>query len=190
MDLTRLIRLLTLTVLQLLTRKYASLSDLSTYTDGDISPGFLIERILHYNAFTCPLSTREQFLSRMHMAINQSDEYFHSCGIWQMASYINHSCISNAHRSYIGDMMIVRASRDLPSGSEVVFEYHRPDADDDYGAHTKRLKQWGFECDCGMCEARMETNESTQRRALRENAVAALQAGKIAEIDAALKEFI
>ncbi|PCH04123.1 Tetratricopeptide-like helical [Penicillium occitanis (nom. inval.)] len=150
---------------------------------------FLIERILHYNAFTCPLSTREQFLSRMHMAINQSDEYFHSCGIWQMASYINHSCISNAHRSHIGDMMIVRASRDLPSGTEVVSEYHRPDADDDYGAHTKRLKQWGFECDCRMCEARMETNESTQRRALRENAVAALQAGKIAEIDAALKEF-
>lgn len=39
-----------------------------------------------------------------------------STGVWIHASYANHSCIGNVSRAFIGDMMIVRASRDIRKG--------------------------------------------------------------------------
>lgn len=51
---------------------------------------------------------------------------FHSCGVWPLASYINHSCYSNVRRSFIGDMMIVRATQDLIANTELVFWYTLP----------------------------------------------------------------
>lgn len=51
---------------------------------------------------------------------------FHTCGIWTLASYTNHSCYSNASRSFIGDMMVVRASQDLAPNTELTFWYHPP----------------------------------------------------------------
>lgn len=88
-------------------------------------------------------------------------------------------------------MMVVCASRDLPPGTEVAFEYCSPDLDD-YGVFRNRLEQvWGFECNCRMCEARSKTKESTQakRKGLRENVLAAIEAGGIFRIDGALKDF-
>ena len=38
--------------------------------------------------------------------------------MWLLASYINHACSYNSVRHFIGDMMIVRATRDLPQGQE------------------------------------------------------------------------
>jgi hypothetical protein len=46
---------------------------------------------------------------------------FHSCGVSPLASYINHSCYSNVRRSFIGDMMIVRAIQDLFANTELDF---------------------------------------------------------------------
>jgi len=43
-------------------------------------------------------------------------------GIWIISSYINHSCISNCRRSFIGDMQIIRATQDLHADTELVFE--------------------------------------------------------------------
>jgi hypothetical protein len=76
---------------------------------------------------------------------------FHSSGFWSMASYINHSCLSNARRSFIGDMMIVRASRDLPPNTEITFWYQSP-----MNSAPKELpvnlQHWGFNCDCELCQ--------------------------------------
>lgn len=82
-DLTRLVRLITLTVLQLLTRKYASLLDFSSYTDVDIPPSFLIERIVHYNAFTWLLS--------------HASNFFREC-IWQSVNPMSTSILAGSGR--------------------------------------------------------------------------------------------
>jgi hypothetical protein len=96
------------------------------------------------------------------------EKVFHSCGIWPMASYINHSCNSNARRAFIGDMMIVRAAGDLPSDTELTFWYHLPTASG-YDERQKRLQSWNFTCDCTMCQDDQTTKKSvfTQRRNLR-----------------------
>lgn len=83
------------------------------------------------------------------------------CGIWLLASRINHSCLENCHRRFIGDMQIIRAAQDLPANTELVFNYaqfHRSDAD----WNTQRLfERWSFVCTCTLCMARKGTSEST-----------------------------
>lgn len=86
--------------------------------------------------------------------------------------------------------MIIRASRDLPPDTEVVFEYRSPDTDD-YGEFQNKLQHWGFKCDYKMCEEHSKTKKSTrtQRKVLRANAMAAIKSGNATRIDAVMKDF-
>lgn len=124
---------------------------------------FLIERIMSLNCFGCGLSSREYHIHTMKQAESQleptKNETFHSCGVWPLASYINHSCNSNARRSFIGDMMIVRATRDLPKDTELVFWYKAP-LDNTSKAKPLNLKHWGFRCSCAICQDSIETEDS------------------------------
>jgi len=130
---------------------------------------FLVERIISFNVFGCPVSS---LISHSHSISNNVKEpkAHHSCGIWTQASYINHSCTSTASRAFIGDLMIVRASRNLEPGTEITFWYQSPDA---IGAKDLRekLKHWGFVCDCAICLDARETKVDviTERRKLMEN---------------------
>jgi hypothetical protein len=74
----------------------------------------------------------------------------HSTGIWLKASKINHSCMSNCHRSFIGDFQIIRATSDIPANTELTFCYRTPTGD--FTEMRKELRAWGFECTCTMCE--------------------------------------
>jgi len=107
---------------------------------------FLVDHIISLNAFGCPLSSHESHFKDAKAAKNQH----HSCGIWLTASYINHSCLSNARRSFIGDLQLVHATRDLPTDTELTFWYHTPTGGS-YEETQKGLQNWGFECDCALC---------------------------------------
>lgn len=80
----------------------------------------------------------------------KDNKQFHSCGVWHLASYINHSCISNARRAFIGDMMVVRASKDLAANTELTFWYKSPLNKESDGVPVD-LRHWGFTCDCIIC---------------------------------------
>ncbi|KAJ5364437.1 uncharacterized protein N7496_010150 [Penicillium cataractarum] len=115
---------------------------------------FLVERIILLNGFGCPLLSHESHIHSMkgdYGSAKKANERFHSSGVWSMASYINHSCLSNARRSFIGDMMIVRASRDLPPNTEITFWYKSPMTDDPKESPVN-LQHWGFKCDCILCQ--------------------------------------
>lgn len=136
---------------------------------------FLVERIISFNGFGCPVSSLtshteacDQYSTPAEKPTEQ--EAHHSCGIWTHASYINHSCISNARRAFIGDMMIVRASRDMEAGTEINFWYHNPDGISEKDLQ-KKLKHWGFVCGCAIClDARMtDAAVVTKRQKLRED---------------------
>ncbi|KAJ5559393.1 hypothetical protein N7513_001792 [Penicillium frequentans] len=113
---------------------------------------FLVQKTIELNCFGCPLLSRQSHIKSMSADDTARDESkkFHSAGIWCMASYINHSCLSNARRSFIGDMMIVRASRSLPPDTEVNFWYQSPIGSPE-GKPTN-LQNWNFRCDCAICE--------------------------------------
>ena len=102
------------------------------------------------NVFGCPTSTSLNTHKDLLMNKANDQKHFHSCGIWIKASYINHSCMSTARRAFIGDMMIVRATRDLEAGTEVTFWYHPP-ISTSVEDLQKKLAHWNFVCDCVIC---------------------------------------
>lgn len=136
---------------------------------------FLITRIIALNVFGCPLSTRQSYLRALNQdspAQEAMKELFYSCGIWPMASYINHCCYSNARGSFIGDMMIVRAAQDIPPDTEITVWYQPPTAEG-YLERQKKFRNWKFTCDCAICRDDQKTNEGV--RAKRESLRADLQ---------------
>jgi len=143
----------------------------SSVDGGPIVDSFLIRRIIALNSFGCPLTTRDFRLSMASKTSPGPSEAFHSSGIWPTASYINHSCTSNARRSFIGDMMIVRATCDLPPNTELRWWYQPPGMEPtSYLSHQKPLlKNWGFMCKCAICRDMRDTPESVmqKRRQLR-----------------------
>ncbi|CZR52531.1 related to TPR domain protein [Phialocephala subalpina] len=146
---------------------------------------FLIERIISLNCFGCPLSSRESHLHVVEDEMSQrmKEEQFHSCGIWPMASYINHCCYSNARRAFIGDMMVVRATRDLAPDTEITFWYQIPVANG-YDKRQKKFQHWGFKCDCTMCQDDQTTKKSVlaKRQGLRADALKYFQSGKRTDV--------
>ncbi|KAH6642926.1 hypothetical protein C7974DRAFT_386403, partial [Boeremia exigua] len=138
----------------------------TTSVDGQpVVDTFLVEKIMGFNVFGCPLSSLETHKST---AANDSKTQaaYHSCGIWTQASYINHSCMQNARRSFIGDMMIVRATRDLQPGEEITFWYHMPSGEPLKA--QEKLKNWQFVCDCAICQddATTEATVHAERKKL------------------------
>ncbi|KAJ5312810.1 hypothetical protein PENANT_c007G08348 [Penicillium antarcticum] len=129
---------------------------------------FLVGRIIQLNCFGCPLSSRESHMSAMRNdeTAKKSNEQFHSCGIWRLASYVNHSCFSNARRSFIGDMMVVRATKDLAPGTELTFWYKSPFTRDSKG-DPMDLGHWGFECDCAICQEIQKTDKTVMSKRTR-----------------------
>jgi hypothetical protein len=107
---------------------------------------------MSFNVFGCPISS---LITHKDILASKSEKptLYHSCGIWTQASYINHSCTSNARRAFIGDMMIVRTTQDLEPGTEITFWYNAPD-----GTIDKKLQEnWEFVCDCAICQDAKET---------------------------------
>lgn len=122
-------------------------------------------QIIMLNSFGAPRTTRETFRQLLERKTNHD---YTTCGIWLLASYINHACAGNCRRSFIGDMQVVRAAQDLEAGTELRFTYCTREPLDTYEDVQKRLAHWGFQCDCALCLDAQLTSASTwrQRRSL------------------------
>lgn len=113
------------------------------------------------NVFGCPTSSLSSHKSLMkEESPLEGPKAYRSCGIWPKASLINHSCTSTARRAFIGDMMIVRATRDMAAGEELTFWYQVPQFKVDM---KEELKSWGFECECAICEDVKQTKQAIKK---------------------------
>jgi hypothetical protein len=104
------------------------------------------------NVFGCPVTTMKSHQDVTSNKFSKKEAKFHSCGIWINASYINHSCLGNVRRSFIGDMMIVRAAKDIDACTELIFPYEAPVGIYDSLKVKQKFKNWGFVCGCALCE--------------------------------------
>ncbi|KAL4899287.1 hypothetical protein BDW74DRAFT_183819 [Aspergillus multicolor] len=131
---------------------------------------FLLERIVSLNCFGCPLPSRGYHIETrgVEEAAPSFDERFHSNGIWTAASYLSHSCDSNSRRSFLGDVMVVRATCDMPADTEVTFSYLSPEVDASNGANAMMkpidMKHWGFKCTCIICTDLVQTDKKQLRK--------------------------
>lgn len=64
-------------------------------------------------------------------------------------------------RSFIGDMQIVRTTRDLQAGTELEFAYRQAEPMESYDETQKQLASWSFTCDCVLCESKKEASKDS-----------------------------
>ncbi|KAM5520401.1 tpr domain protein [Fusarium oxysporum f. sp. phaseoli] len=142
----------------------------ATVSESDGTPvvdSFLVEKITSLNCFGAPRTSRESFLqltSSSRDMTGDKDFKYTTSGIWLLASRINHSCVGNCRRSFIGDMQIVRAARDLPADTGLFFCYRLPVRFETYQEAQKGLNHWGFTCDCELCLLKKVTSRSVLQR--------------------------
>jgi tetratricopeptide (TPR) repeat protein len=129
--------------------------DLIIGDSGPVIDAFQVHDIVARNAFgTGPESSGGH--SREENASNAST------GLWILASYINHSCIPNTKREYLGDLMVLRATRPIGAGEEIVHSY---DESSDYDARTAALiNTWGFTCTCALCNAEKADSPALRKK--------------------------
>ncbi|USW54877.1 Putative SET domain-containing protein [Septoria linicola] len=124
-----------------------------------------VHQILGSNQFGCPsLRTTDDLTSSQLKGIALDSEITSSVGTWVMAFRMNHACDANTLRAFIGDMMIVQATKDIAAGAEIFTVYTRHE-----GNQTKlqeSLRHWGFQCYCGICVAE-ESNKVKQIKRVR-----------------------
>ena len=118
--------------------------------DGPVVDTFQVHDIISRNAFSPGSQFGEEAAEKA------------STGLWTCASYINHSCIANAEKEYIGDLMVLRATRPISAGEEIFASY---DFSTDYDARqTALMTTWGFECDCALCVAEQADGPALRKR--------------------------
>lgn len=117
---------------------------------------FQVEAALDFNGFGCPA---------VPTCINtdQMDQATSSTGVWLTSSFINHDCTGTAARSFIGDVMVIRATKDLKKGDEILMRYKN--SDDDNDEFQKAIQQsWKFKCSCAVCSAEAKTPQAKRKR--------------------------
>ncbi|KAL9619784.1 MAG: hypothetical protein Q9160_005620 [Pyrenula sp. 1 TL-2023] len=121
--------------------------------DGPVVDTFRVHDIMSRNAFSPGSQYGEESASHA------------STGLWIWAAHINHSCVANAEKEFIGDLIVVRATRPITAGEELFISYEESS---DYDARqTALMTTWGFECDCALCAAE-KADDSAVRKKRRE----------------------
>lgn len=71
-------------------------------------------------------------------------------GIWVQASYVNHSCDPNCEIAFYGDMLVIRALRDIKVGEQITLNYVPMDVSNKKRREVLKAS-WAFDCGCGSC---------------------------------------
>ncbi|KAL7271544.1 hypothetical protein RUND412_005698 [Rhizina undulata] len=113
------------------------------------------------NSFTTPLLDWETY---------EFENY--GGGLWHLPSFINHSCWPNSWAAFMGDLMILRASEDVPAHTQIFIGYRG--CSNGYLERTTELSsKFGFHCRCRRCTIESQEPPETTL-ATREKLVAAM----------------
>ncbi|KAH7401742.1 hypothetical protein DE146DRAFT_735078 [Phaeosphaeria sp. MPI-PUGE-AT-0046c] len=115
---------------------------------------FRIEHIRRRNCFAAPIRSLDALRNPGIPVRN---------GFWIHTSYINHSCLPNSVRTFLGDLMLLRATRDISAGEEITAQYVTPELTTE-DRQQKYKGTWGFECDCRLCEVERNVGSDVERQ--------------------------
>ncbi|CAD0112990.1 unnamed protein product [Aureobasidium uvarum] len=120
---------------------------------------FKVSKILDLNGFSYTVGRESQAYGTSATMTKTSPK---STGLWIHIANANHACLANAVRSFVGDMIILRAAEDINKGEEITISYQIPAPL--LGERQKVLfGSWGFHCNCLLCtsEARFAVEMQT-----------------------------
>jgi tetratricopeptide (TPR) repeat protein len=182
-------------LVQLLRRNPYRTDELYQLYSGEIPREPIPSGIIHVDRIK-EICARNRVLIENELQPKPQDPTTMPRGLWILPSFINHSCIENVIRIFFGDVMFVKALRDLREGEEVLCSYlpHHilPHERSGY------LSQLPFTCRCSACleEAEASADQMSRRGnlfarcmnlQLRSQRTRALQ-GFVADIDATYRD--
>lgn len=140
---------------------------------------FFVSRVNSLTNYRAPRTSLSHFAANVSGDVAGLDAQPSTTGVWPFISHINHLCISNSMRSFIGDMQLIRATKDLEAGTEVYTWYCEVKRFESYDQMQEHLSPWGFTCDCALClDRRVTTEEVLDKRVLLAEELAGLLTGK------------
>lgn len=120
---------------------------------------FQVRAIIDHTAMVAPAIKSGLSSAYLHSQADHCEQES-VLGIWQYASYLNHACIPNAHRAYLGDMMILRATRNIQANEELLIAY--VDSTWHFDKRKLVLATLGIaECDCPLCQVERTLSPET-----------------------------
>ncbi|KAH0424062.1 SET domain-containing protein, partial [Aureobasidium melanogenum] len=118
---------------------YKSTRNLPVVDGQAIIDVFQVKDIIDYNSFSYEVSSSTK----------------HAHCLYIQASYMNHSCVENTFRSFIGDMIFIRAINDMSAGTELTTSYW-PATTYEPERRSILCKDWDFDCECPLCTAEVQ----------------------------------
>lgn len=122
---------------------------------------FKVSSILDLNGFSYTVGRESHAHGTSAIMTKESPR---STGLWIHVANANHACLSNAVRSFIGDMIILRAARDIKDGEEITISYQKPAPllEDRQKALSN---SWQFRCTCLLCTSEVDLGIKMQNLA-------------------------
>lgn len=151
-----------------LSGKYEGIGTAEVVVDGShVVDTFQIHDIIERNTFGIPSPQKGRRNKAFGFAAEtQGDKPLgENTGLFVKAAYMNHSCVPNTRKFFIGDLILMRATRPISKGEELFQAYVQTDA----GVEPRRRlleSTWHFRCNCKLCAA--ESQESKEKIASRE----------------------
>ncbi|KAK6498981.1 hypothetical protein TWF481_011552 [Arthrobotrys musiformis] len=127
--------------------------------DNKAVDAFLVRNICNSNAFgSCSyyddfpeMRAQDGIPAARNPKKTMEEPFDPNSGLWILPSYMNHSCIPNARRTFLGNMMILRAVVDMPKDTEILVTY--TDCNLPYKDRKKIIEtSWKFTCNCKLCQ--------------------------------------
>ncbi|KAH0267774.1 SET domain-containing protein, partial [Aureobasidium melanogenum] len=118
---------------------YKSTRNLPVVDGQAIIDVFQVKDIIDYNSFSYEVSSSTK----------------HAHCLYIQASYMNHSCVENTFRSFIGDMIFIRAINDMSAGTELTTSYW-PATTYEPERRSILRRDWDFECECPLCTSEVQ----------------------------------
>lgn len=130
--------------------------------DVDVVDVFQFRSIIESNAFGLPTPSKQRATRPFgHTAEHQgATQLGDNTGLFLKVSMMNHSCIPNVRKIFLGDVIIIRATRPISKGEEILQSYAQTDAD--VNERRPMLEStWHFRCNCKLCS--VEEKESDEK---------------------------
>ncbi|ORY76317.1 hypothetical protein BCR37DRAFT_163738 [Protomyces lactucae-debilis] len=111
-----------------------------------------LRKMIQYNSFA--LEDSEVELPTLFQRQDLPPQEEGARGFWHMPSYFNHSCLNNCSRMFMGDIMIIKANRDIDKDEELTLGYvHRFQL---FKERQEACQDFGFTCACELCMVEKE----------------------------------
>lgn len=108
-----------------------------------------VTQIIRRNAFGPDFTTPESIQAQWQEPQRDYHLPYRLLGLYALPALINHSCVPNAVRVFVGNTMIVHACQAIPAGGEILWSYIPL-----IQRHRRQLLQdtHGFICQCERCQ--------------------------------------